>query len=1845
MSTPGVDNLVTSFSTLTLQPEGVKDGEAKREAQVSAVDFQYLKLSHLVDSSGALVPSHKNRFQRQLTEQAMSNVLHFLDDDKNRAIGTKKIAMRVFVLQICKKLKDLCSQVPELGKWMGKDPVAQDPRLLGEELYRLLGQEQLIEAYANCIDQKSTTPLLSQAMREELRERTKKLPDTLTIRIPLHKNMDGKTRHLLIQQLHAFLLAEYKNVSNCFKVDDTTELSGFYMKCAVGEASQRINFIFPTALQHEYVATCDALQVIMPLDRMQKPYLEDNGVGDQWAIDTLFKIVRIAVKDGKFLSKVLFRYLKEHYQVATNELEIFKTEQLTEPTAASINLYCNCLTQDPFCSKEQAHHITYLIAYATSFFGHNALAVEFVKEQIKVYPECAPLKILQQGTISPVELDQIVSFFAEAASVHFQTDPAAGFAALQKHQGQLQALDPIIDPIPKPIKPASVKAIEHTPASSPIGFLGRLYLSHHEELLRHFPLVLGATQGNLRARIANAMQAFCRRIDLPFSQSWLTETLEPLEWIKGLLHGPNAEFQRIGQDLLYGLEGHVDTKKKWILQLLGEPSGQALRFILLLQEQASVEEMTRWIQLLPQKSYLFYQLLQKDMKKWLPCLLKIDPQVVLANYSPLRRANVAFARSLLDAFTEVVDLKRFGPQLVALWAKEIREKYSPKSPAKIFELLSPFAPVRTVDWSEDVQTCFGAAASALTVKDHFCYLFHPMAARHAQTLLQEAIRQVTTPLAGASKTYLRVMARPLVQALAASNLALALEVIDLHRTCCEEITDDEVRRTIFNEFKKVEKYTEAVAGWFVKRIAFFTPRLEPAEQLRVLLRILRQFPSCSERTLVEPVQQLASRLSQSLGEFDALQKMVEEMQTLANFSLIFAPFLGKKRHKGHKGEVAEIKLLYKQGKKKEVLQRLLTMAATSLEAKELAKTLIQAELDLVPPDPEKMVLGLIGHFTLLDNALWQKLLTQFSDNFDLASIYDAVLLLYTLCTKPATGEQLQVWYLILSHPAWLTSSRLVEILRDIAFFKATTDKHDVWQKAAFGLTKSLISSQEPSLLLVAHDWLKELDVDAEYFQLGCQLLKNDSHFERQNLLIQRLAPYLEILAVDEELCSVLAPETRLRKVVHKRLPAKRAHLAEFVSTASPLIRAWKTFAEQDEFQGKIRKTLSEIVRAGTRATDAMLLKALKDYPIQMQEVLIPTLARRLVQVKALQTTFEERDRLFNEAYVWLKNLTEKASEDALFYTFSSFFVEEDRLPSECSSHLMLKSETQLQSETTLDIHCFYAEKLFQLFSSNYPRLLKLALHTNRVREALNIDFSISYYNSKKCQELIRSKVEDYPKIYSELMLRHIAEFGGIEATSKLFLHHFFLGLRGLLRGKAVGPDVKDDNCENLQLHVTFDRFYAAAYGPSAGPSAEMIIFQRPVVLKARIELIPSEEFFLNTQHSLLQTAFEMAKSCAKATIQRARIMDFIAESLRLLIDCYPKVPALPDYLGKFVFMCQREDPDFKSHVAIASRILRSAVLHNIAISHGWLEHIGQSSMLFHPGPVDALVEVEQAIDGLTGSQAEFTLDGYLQLQQRVVSWYELCCSEQYPRLLQTVKSLMTLWERHPEIMEQDRFLNSVEWLFIPNGSFIGVGRSEAGQKYAYDVAVALFETLFTIFTNKRDNGFRVLLILVLLMKRAVKYGAFNGHYDEFCACVKKIIPLLASAPNSKGPAQEQILVSFTYLLILASNDVAADKRRIDLVHEWIMALQHNRSLFKSQDLLYVTKELISAKIVEDLGIEDLEKLLSWFQFIDGFADHEKLPLKDPLLKQIEPVKKKLDSKGLWVGVRDKVMLFFKSSPF
>lgn len=202
------------------------------------------------------------------------------------------------------------------------------PIIVGEELLGIIGWEFLSKSrYKEHV---------SPECQARAQAECQKKPHTLTVRFALRPGTDHRAVACHVQNVLKDILGAAV-VSKLFHVEDQENKFSLF---SISKEGQKLHFMFPTLLNHPYVATQDALQI--RLNHNFEPVIEDNGVGNQWCLDTMHKVVRVVHSEPKNLSKVIFRYLQTGSTFAQNELEIMKGELIFSSPEHLIDFWRKC---------------------------------------------------------------------------------------------------------------------------------------------------------------------------------------------------------------------------------------------------------------------------------------------------------------------------------------------------------------------------------------------------------------------------------------------------------------------------------------------------------------------------------------------------------------------------------------------------------------------------------------------------------------------------------------------------------------------------------------------------------------------------------------------------------------------------------------------------------------------------------------------------------------------------------------------------------------------------------------------------------------------------------------------------------------------------------------------------------------------------------------------------------------------------------------------------------------------------------------------------------------------------------------------------------------------------------------------------------------------------------------------------------------------------------------------------------------------------------------------------------------------------------------------------------------
>ncbi len=519
-----------------------------------------------------------------LTEELRSNVRNFLDQERWNGVSLREVIKQI----------------------MAATRLAS-PLLVGDDALRLIGMDFLLQQYKSLLRQVradlSPEDCLSQECLYFARRACQKRVSSLTVRFCPTKAVELDTLHrALIERLGA------KSVSGIldFKKDNTS-FSSFYCESKVDGVNERIYFTFPTSLNTPFAASGDALQICI-----QPEGLMEYGVGNQWCVDTMHQRVRV-LQRGKNLSKTIFRYVRNGYEVTEHERNILKQEILLPVD------FLRKLSTDSDSSPERTLQNTLLMVQLTkdvAFLDEADLpevpdsvwyqALCLLKQKQATYEEVECVMYLFGMLLARFQGDQYleaVHSTTKKGIVFCNNTPGAECAFIvRKPHISLDSFDrfiPLIEAILRKPGFRRTEALSHQPSTS--SYLAQLITCHtqgFEACLKTFPEELAGKSNAYKHVVGKVMKLVLqtRGLDIPellHNGGILSDSLA-LGWAEALLA---MGYSTTGVDLLAQSEGHHEVKCKWIKHFLAHQNfGLANRLIRQVAEVVGEDQVRSWLQ-------------------------------------------------------------------------------------------------------------------------------------------------------------------------------------------------------------------------------------------------------------------------------------------------------------------------------------------------------------------------------------------------------------------------------------------------------------------------------------------------------------------------------------------------------------------------------------------------------------------------------------------------------------------------------------------------------------------------------------------------------------------------------------------------------------------------------------------------------------------------------------------------------------------------------------------------------------------------------------------------------------------------------------------------------------------------------------------------------------------------------------------------------------------------------------------------------------------------------------------------------------------------------------------------
>jgi len=565
-------SVITNFST-AMQALSLNEPEPK-----ASVDLQFLQEKEIVDTTGQLVEPSRHPFNPTLTDQAKANIQAFLSEE----------------ITIGRTLEELIHDT--FRCLQHKNYYLDHPRVSGYDLCKLLGNEQLVQAFQAILP--ANSPPISLVER-----RTSGSVSNLLVTFSMQKFISPQDRHNFVESLNHTLKQEFgeEAICDCFARDTQSHYSGFRIIYSANGSSREITFVFSTLLQHDFVVTAEAVQLALPVG--QDPYLVDYHIGSQWAIDNVLGLVRIPphIMTGSYS---LICYLTDGFVPANKEHEFFWYQYLQyNDCELLLNLFRQC-AQEPFFSLDRKIAAIHQIAHLARDFGNDPLADTFYYR--------ARYELLSAHV--PSDVDHVLAFLdicMTNSSTHFEVDLVKAIDAITKNVAFISQFSHLYACQPgtgTSQKRDICQALTNFFPDTLQGYLAQIMLyrtteqEHYlEQIIRHFPHVYCSSRPH-GALIARLIQLAIHPV-IPWHLDDVDQDEEQFrrEWLAFFSTCRVANLRNIACNIIEETTGKLVLTKERIPYFLAKKSDKAFVLIQKLQHEITPQEMQGYIAQFPQK--------------------------------------------------------------------------------------------------------------------------------------------------------------------------------------------------------------------------------------------------------------------------------------------------------------------------------------------------------------------------------------------------------------------------------------------------------------------------------------------------------------------------------------------------------------------------------------------------------------------------------------------------------------------------------------------------------------------------------------------------------------------------------------------------------------------------------------------------------------------------------------------------------------------------------------------------------------------------------------------------------------------------------------------------------------------------------------------------------------------------------------------------------------------------------------------------------------------------------------------------------------------------------------------
>ncbi|MCE5293883.1 MAG: hypothetical protein LLF94_04650 [Chlamydiales bacterium] len=993
---------------------------------------------------------------------------------------------------------------------------------------------------------------------------------------------------------------------------------------------------------------------------------------------------------------------------------------------------------------------------------------------------------------------------------------------------------------------------------------------------------------------------------------------------------------------------------------------------------------------------------------------------------------------------------------------------------------------------------------------------------------------------------------------------------------------------------------EDLIRWYLSlRGNFIAYKVEPVSQLRTFLHLAKTRPHLLSKEDDGYISELKKR---TINQIPAdLQAEIEE----ANIPQ-FAPFCVQKKEKvvhvlpaNELGPADTIEALIREGKPILAAENLLNCPITA-EYQALVLPCINGLLDLNPADPNDQIFQLLAKFCTHSSREWLSAFNTLQSNLASHLIAKNGLHRLLACTEMPEHVSRVIWQTIFKNGQWLQYTEALCVLEHLNFFKTL-----LWnEKKSLNMLADTLAFFVVVLEKPDQDREKYLPLLHTWFSLVPQ-----AHAARLEVGLRLLGfcTPTDTPEVVQRSCVVVIG---LCEQLEKALSAKKTRPLE------PVLARLQKFI------------------ASTRTAPADSEKALCTLVSTLGKLAIPAVHEFVVTECTSNSTLAVKEAMWasckhqlnNSTKVEVKSRAEKVVHELLESQDAEILLEvyARRFKADDSFFLVHAQEKTVP-------HC-YPE-----YTKYYERLLQLCIESRdpaHSNNALAIDIVISNHYPNQSKD-IRCQVGDYVTLRLKLMLRQIQYHGFNEMTQsriKGILINF--GKEQVFKNLATSKE-QVFGLQPLYVYANHPRFYTYSQKMHTNKLAPGIFDEKESVgsLYPECSGAPGVKDEMTCLYTMLYAALGFAAKSRHIPEQRNRLLDFVVQTLRNLVEHHTHVVFNYDCISLLARALAPDDPIFDAHGHIIADLVRATVRKGIVTAtcqevQEALSYVNKPLTESNP---KMLGEIARALDHVTKDNVVEVL---VSQQKLLLMWQERFFVGDYQGRQLIIDALFNVWRKHPIVTTHPSTLRSMSDVMLPTSVRFGINDGAVGKKAASLALVSYFDCYIDLYKDvvKQNKNFYVPAIINKKMSGqavskegtaaqhyletiAVDFhntritGAYDEDYDTFLELAYKIMGLFRFPCYVDLQIFSQAHETFITTLLAPAPHAQDRKKQALAVHEWLEVIKSHKSgsflrdmvgrVRKSGIWLFFTMDHLRdfVELLDDAGRSDLYKTIQRDQFV------------------------------------------------